>query len=91
MTAAEKYPKQLEAQGKTPEEIRVALKAARARFDGKATEIPASIAKFFAGIPASEQDALLGPRKAKLFREGKITTARELLACADRPLNPSKL
>ncbi len=91
MTPAERYRKALEAQGKTPDEVRQAVKVARARLDGGAAAIPLTLGAWLSGLSAAEQDAHLGQAKGRLFRGGKITKTRELVACANRPLEPEEL
>ena len=91
MTPAEKLHKHLLGQGTAPEEIQAAVASARLRLDGSTPPIPVSLAAHLATLPIEEQDALLGARKANLFRAGKVAKARELVACADRPLKASEL
>ncbi len=81
----------LEAAGKMREEVRAAIKAARARLNGGAAAVPLTLGAWLHGLPPAEQDMHLGQTKGRLFRAGQFTKTRELVAQANQSPRPEEL
>lgn len=83
------YERQLEGMGISPEEAKKSLVDGRASMDGEVSRT-LTFDKWLADKPDHVADKMLGPGRAKMFREGKIGLT-DMLDQKNRPLTLEQL
>jgi hypothetical protein len=79
----------LEDQGKTPAQIDAGVEAQKSIVDGQPTDVE-NVNEFLNRQTPQFQNALLGPQRAELYRQGKISI-KDLLDQRNRPLSVASL